>query len=143
MKAFVLERYGKKSPLGAAAEVLDQSLRVLRPGGTLVSISGPPDPAFARRLGKPWVLGPIMAALSLGIRRKARRKQVNYSFLFMRASGAQLRELTALIDSGAIRPVVERVFPFEATNDAMAFVEAGRAKGKVVIKVKERGAPGY
>jgi NADPH:quinone reductase-like Zn-dependent oxidoreductase len=118
------------------AEALDGSLRVLRPGGRLVSISGPPDPAFARRIGKPWVLRPIMAALSSGIRRKARRKQVDYSFLFMRASGAQLRELTALIDSGAVRPVVDRVFPFEATSDALAFVEAGRAKGKVVIKVR-------
>lgn len=118
------------------AEVLDQSLRVLRPGGTLVSISGPPDPVFARRIGKPWVLRPIMAALSLGIRRRAARKQVTYSFLFMRPSGGQLRELAALIDSGVIRPVVERVFPFEATNDAVAFVEAGRAKGKVVIKVR-------
>lgn len=118
------------------AEVLDDSLRVLKPGGTLISISGPPDPAFARKVGKPWVLRPVMAALSYGIRRKAARRQVNYSFLFMRANGAQLRELTALIDAGAIRPVVDRVFPFEATNDAMAFVEAGRAKGKVVIKVK-------
>ncbi len=85
------------------------------------------------------VLKPVMSALSFGIRRKAARKQVNYSFLFMQASGTQLGELTSLIDSGAIRPVVDRVFAFDATNDAMAYVEGGRAKGKVVISVL--GAP--
>jgi len=54
----------------------------------------------------------------------------------MRASGDQLRETTSLIDAGIIQPVLDRVFPFESTNEAMAYVEKGRAKGKVVIKVK-------
>jgi NADPH:quinone reductase-like Zn-dependent oxidoreductase len=54
----------------------------------------------------------------------------------MKASGMQLREITRLIDSGVIRPVVDRVFPFESTNEAMAYVESGRAKGKVVVKVR-------
>jgi alcohol dehydrogenase len=54
----------------------------------------------------------------------------------MRASGDQLREIAALVDSGAIRPVVDRVFPFESTKEAVAYVEKGRAKGKVVVKVK-------
>ena len=54
----------------------------------------------------------------------------------MRANGDQLREITRLIESGVIRPVVDRVFPFESTNEAMAYVEAGRAKGKVVVKVR-------
>ena len=53
----------------------------------------------------------------------------------MKASGAQLREITALVESGVIRPVVDKVFPFASTNEAMAYVESGRAKGKVVIKV--------
>ncbi|MGH3634775.1 MAG: NADP-dependent oxidoreductase [Mycobacterium sp.] len=116
-------------------ETLMKSLRVLKPGGTLISISGPPDPAFARQIGKPWILRPVTRALSYRIRTAARRRQVRYSFLFMRASGDQLRELTSLIDSGIIRPVMDRVFPFESTNDALAYVEKGRAKGKVVVKV--------
>jgi len=61
---------------------------------------------------------------------------VNYSFLSMRASADQLREIGRLIDAGIIRPVVDRVFPFESTNEAMTYVEAGRAKGKVVVKVR-------
>ncbi|WP_367375316.1 zinc-binding dehydrogenase [Pseudomonas lini] len=52
------------------------------------------------------------------------------------AHAEQLHELTALIDSRVIRPVVDRVFPFESTPDALAYVETGRAKGKVIVKIK-------
>jgi len=115
---------------------LDKSLRVLRPGGRIISISGPPDPDFGKEIGAPWYVKLVMRLLSLGIRRKAKRYGVGYSFLFMKAHGAQLREISALIDAGFIRPVVDRVFPFESTNEAMAYVESGRAKGKVVVKVR-------
>jgi NADPH:quinone reductase-like Zn-dependent oxidoreductase len=47
-----------------------------------------------------------------------------------------LREISSLIDSGTIRPVVDRVFPLESTKEAMAYVEHGRAKGKVIVKVR-------
>ena len=118
------------------AKALEKSLRVLRPGGKLVSLSGPPDPEFGRALESPWFVRATMSLLSFGVRRRATRRGVGFSFLFMRASGAQLREITALVDSGVIRPVVDRVFPFESTNEAMAYVESGRAKGKVVVKVR-------
>jgi NADPH:quinone reductase-like Zn-dependent oxidoreductase len=117
-------------------KTLKKSLRVLKPGGKLISISGPPDTAFAREIGKPWFLRPVMGVLSYRTRKAAKRRQVSYSFLFMRASGDQLRKITDLIDSGIIKPVIDRVFPFESTSEAMAYVEKGRAKGKVVVKVK-------
>ena len=115
---------------------LEKSLRVLKPGGQLISISGPPDAAFARSIGASWVLRMVTGALSYRIRAKAKRRQVHYSFLFMRANGDQLSEITTLIDAGIIRPIVDRVFPFESTDEAMAYVEAGRAKGKVVVNVR-------
>jgi NADPH:quinone reductase-like Zn-dependent oxidoreductase len=118
------------------SKTLDKSLRVLKPGGTLVSISGPPDPAFAVEIGVPWYVKPIMHVLSFGARRKAKRLNVTFSFLFMRANGTQLSEITSLIEQGVIRPVVERVFPLESTKDALDYVEKGRAKGKVVVKVR-------
>jgi NADPH:quinone reductase-like Zn-dependent oxidoreductase len=115
---------------------LEKSLGVLKPGGQLISISGPPDAAFARGIGASWVLRMIVGALSYGIRSKAKRRQARYSFLFMRANGDQLSEITSLIDDGIIRPVVDRVFPFASTKEAMAYVEAGRAKGKVVVSLR-------
>jgi len=117
-------------------DTLEKSIDVLKPGGKLVSISGPPDAAFARENGFNWLLQQVMRLLSFGIRRKARRRGVSYSFLFMRANGRQLSEVTTLIESGVIRPVVDRVFPFSATNEAMDYLAKGRAKGKVVISVK-------
>ena len=77
-----------------------------------------------------------MGALSHGIAAKARRHHAHYSFLFMRANGGQLTEITSLIDRGIIRPVLDRVFPFASTKEAIAYVEAGRAKGKIVVKVR-------
>jgi NADPH:quinone reductase-like Zn-dependent oxidoreductase len=115
---------------------LEKSLRVLKPGGQLISISGPPDTAFARSIGASWILRLVMGFLSYGIRSKAKRRHAHYSFLFMRANGGQLAEITSLIDDGIIRPVVDRVFPFASTKEAMAYVEAGRAKGKVVVSLK-------
>jgi NADPH:quinone reductase-like Zn-dependent oxidoreductase len=117
-------------------ETLEKSLRVLKPGGKLISISGPPDPAFAKDIGSPWILRQVMRLLSYRIRKKAKRHDVSYSFLFMRASGDQLRKIGSLIDSGSIRPVLDRVFPFESTKEALAYIETGRAKGKVVVKVR-------
>jgi NADPH:quinone reductase-like Zn-dependent oxidoreductase len=115
---------------------LEKSLRVLKPGGKLISISGPPDPDFGKEIAAPGFVKLVMRMLSLGVRRRAKARGVDYAFLFMRANGAQLREIARLIDAGAIRPVIDRIFPFAATNEALAYVEAGRAKGKVVVQVK-------
>ena len=117
-------------------KTLKKSLGVLKPGGHLISISGPPDPQFAEDSKAPWFVAQVMRALSFSVRRLAQRLKVHYSFLFMKGSGSQLKQIAQLIESGAIRPVVDKVFPFEATNEALAYVESGRAKGKVVIKIR-------
>jgi alcohol dehydrogenase len=117
-------------------KTLKKSLRVVKGGGKLISISGPPDPAFGEEIAAPGFVRLILRLLSSAVRRKAKSRGIDYSFLFMKANGAQLREITVLIEGGAIRPVIDKIFPFESTNEAMAYVEAGRARGKVVIKVK-------
>ncbi|MBY5707504.1 NADP-dependent oxidoreductase [Rhizobium leguminosarum] len=117
------------------AKTLDKSLRVLKPGGQLISISGPPDPAFAKELGLNPFLKLVLRVISRSVRKKAKKLGVRYSFLFMRAEGQQLSQITSLIESGVIRPVVDKVFPFEKAGEALAYVETGRAKGKVVITV--------
>ncbi|WEX74171.1 NADP-dependent oxidoreductase [Sinorhizobium numidicum] len=118
-------------------KMLEKSLRVLKPGGRLVSISGPPDPEFAKDLRLNLFLKFVIRLLSRGVRKRAKSLGIGYSFLFMRAQGEHLTEITSLIESGVIRPVVDRIFPFEKTGDALAYVETGRAKGKVVITVGE------
>jgi NADPH:quinone reductase-like Zn-dependent oxidoreductase len=117
-------------------DTLDKSLRVLKPGGKLISISGPPDPDFARQNGSGWLLQQVMRLLSSGIRRKSKRRGISYSFLFMAANGGQIAKSSSLIEAGDIRPVMDRIFPLKRTNEALAYVETGRAKGKVVVTVK-------
>jgi NADPH:quinone reductase-like Zn-dependent oxidoreductase len=118
---------------------LEKSLQVLKPGGAVISVAGPPDPVFAREFGANWFLVQAMRALSFSIRRKAKRRSVTYSFLFMTANGAQLRELGALVDAGVVRPVIDRAFPFDDTLEALAYVESGRSKGKVVVTMTDEG----
>ena len=114
---------------------LNKSLQVLKPGGQLISISGPATPEFATEQKLAWPLKQVLRLLSHGIRKKAKQRGVSYAFLFMRADGNQLGKITELIESGAIRPTVDRGFPLDATADALAYVAQGRAKGKVVIKI--------
>jgi alcohol dehydrogenase len=120
--------------LGGAT--LAKSVGVLRAGGKIVSISGPPDPAFAKEIGANPLLTFAMFLMSLGIRLRAGARGVHYEFFFMRPSGAQLRELGKLIDAGKIKPVVDRVFPFSQAKAAFDYLEKGHAKGKIVLTIK-------
>jgi len=117
-------------------QTLEKSLTILKPGGKAISISGPPTSDFAKAIGAPWFVKVLLSLLSSGIRRKAKKLGVDYSFLFMKADGKQLKEISDLIEQQEIRPVVDKVFPFEQTNEALEYVERGRAKGKVVVKMK-------
>nr|WP_253951199.1 NADP-dependent oxidoreductase [Novosphingobium sp. SG751A] len=117
------------------AATLAKSLKILGQGGKLISISGPPDVPFAKSLGLNPFLRFVMRMLSRSIVKAAKRRDVDYAFLFMRAEGSQLAQITKLIDDGVIRTVVDKVFPFAQTEEALAYVETVRAKGKVVVKV--------
>jgi NADPH:quinone reductase-like Zn-dependent oxidoreductase len=114
-------------------ENLQKSLRVLKPGGKAIGISGPPDPAFARQAGLNPVLRLAITALSSKIRRQARKLRVSYEFLFMRASGDQLRRISTLVDDGVLRPVVGRVFTFDQTPEALQSLASGGIRGKAVV----------
>ena len=116
--------------------VLKKSLGILKKGGQLISLVGPPTLEFALEIGLPWHLKFVTKLLSSGVRKKAAKMGVNFKFLFMRAEGNQLTEITKLIEMGIVKPVIDKVFPFEQTNEALAYVETGRSKGKVVIKIK-------
>jgi NADPH:quinone reductase-like Zn-dependent oxidoreductase len=114
-------------------ENLERSLTVLKPGGQAISVTGPPDPGFAKQLGAPKFTGVVMALLSRKVRAQARKLGVSYSFLFMQANGGQLRALASLYDADHLRPLIDKTFPFGQTLEALAYVEQGRANGKVVI----------
>ncbi|WP_314213205.1 NADP-dependent oxidoreductase [Pseudarthrobacter equi] len=116
-------------------KTLEKSLRILKPGGKAIGISGPPDSGFAREGRLNPVLRVAIAALSSRVRRQARKLGVSYEFLFMRASGDQLRKISALVDDGVLRPVVGKVASFDETPGALESLAAGGFRGKAVVTV--------
>ena len=117
-------------------DALEKSLRVLKPRSTIVSLIGPPDAAFARARGMNFFMVGVVGLLSRKIIRRAKKRGVAYSFLFVHPDGRQLAEIGALLDAGRIRPVIDKIFPFEQAKQALAYLERGRAKGKVVIQMR-------
>jgi len=117
-------------------KTLEKSLRIVKSGGKVISISGPPDVSFAKEIGLSWFLKTAISFLSRKVRKQAKQLGVDYSFLLMQANGKQLSEIRLLIETDVIRPVIDKVFPFEQLNQAMSYVENGHVKGKVVVKVK-------
>jgi NADPH:quinone reductase-like Zn-dependent oxidoreductase len=117
-------------------DALEKSLRILRPGSAIVSLIGPPDTAFARARGMNFFMVFIFGLLSRKIIRRANKRGVAYSFLFVHPDGGQLAEIGALLATGRIRPVIDKVFPFAQAKEALAYLAQGRAKGKVVVQMK-------
>lgn len=118
-------------------ENLMKSLTVLKPGGLVIGVTGPPDAGFAKQLGAPKPFEFVLSFLSRKVRRAATKLGVRYSFFFMHASGTQLQELAALYDAGHMRPVIDSTFTFDQTLEALAYVENGKSKaGKVVVTLE-------
>jgi len=117
-------------------DAIKKSLRILKPKSNVVSLIGPPDPAFARARGMNFLMKFVFGLLSRKIRRLAKKRDVTYSFLFVHPDGRQLAELGELLQSGRIQPVIDKVFPFDQAKDALAYLEKGRAKGKVVVQIR-------
>lgn len=116
-------------------DALEKSIGILTPGSKIVSLVGPLDAAFARDRRLNIVLTCVFRLMSRKIMRLAKKRDVTYSFLFARPDGAQLAEIGKLLEQGHIRPVIDRVFPFEQAKEALAYLAQGHAKGKVVIKM--------
>jgi NADPH:quinone reductase-like Zn-dependent oxidoreductase len=115
---------------------IEKSIGILKPGGKIVSLIGPLDAAFASARGLNFVLKFVFSLMSRRITRLAAKRDVSYSFLFVRADGAQLSEIGALLESGHIRPVIDKVFPFDQAKEALDYLAQGRARGKVVVQLK-------
>lgn len=114
---------------------IEKSLAILKPGSRIVSLVGPLDAAFARRKRLNFVLRFVFGLMSRKIRRLARQRDVSYSFLFVRPDGTQLTAISKLLETEQIKPVIDKVFPFQEAENALAYLAQGRSKGKVVVKM--------
>jgi NADPH:quinone reductase-like Zn-dependent oxidoreductase len=117
-------------------DAMEKAVGILKPGASMVSLVGPLDAAFARARGLNFLLTFVFAMMSRKIKRLAKQHDVSYSFLFAHPDGAQLAQIGELLRTERIRPVIDKVFPFEQAREALEYLGQGRAKGKVVIKIR-------
>lgn len=117
-------------------DAIEKSIGILKPGSKIVSIVGPLDAAFARAKRLNFILTFVFGMMSRKIVRLARKRDVDYSFLFVRPDGRQLAEIGELLQSNRIRPVIDKVFPFDQAKQALEYLAQGRAKGKVVVQIR-------
>lgn len=116
-------------------DTLEQSLQVLKPGGIVVSIAGPPDKNMAQAINANWLMSKIIPLLSLPIRAKAKKRGVHYHFLFMQPNGEQLSHIAELVEAEKISPVLDQVYDFTNFAQAIQHVAGGHSKGKVVVNL--------
>ena len=117
-------------------DAMEKSVGILKSRGAMVSLVGPLDAAFARARRLNFVLTFVFAMMSRKIKRLAKTQGVTYSFLFARPDGNQLAEIGELLKAERIRPVIDKVFPFEQAKEALEYLAQGRSRGKVVVKVR-------
>ncbi len=115
---------------------LEKSFEIIKPGGKIVSVSGLPNARFAKEHGSGFFKKILFSAASYKLTALEKKHDVQYSFLFMKPSGEQLRMIADYFESGKIKPVIDRIFPFEEAQQAMEYAESGRAKGKIIVKIK-------
>lgn len=114
---------------------LEKALQIVRPGSAVVSLIGPPDAAFARARGMNFLMRCVFGLLSRKIIGLAKKRNARYSFLFVRPDGGQLAKIATLLEASRIRPVIDTIFPFAQAKEGLAYLEQGRARGKVVVQM--------
>ena len=117
-------------------DAIEKSLQILKPDSDVISLVGPPDAAFARARGMNFLMRFVFGLLSRKIIGRASKRRVGYSFLFVQPDGEQLTKIAKLLQAGVIHPVIDKTFSFDNAKEALAYLETGRAKGKVVVQMK-------
>ncbi|MED0992120.1 NADP-dependent oxidoreductase [Bacillus nitratireducens] len=115
---------------------LEKSFDIIKSEGNIVSVSGMPNARFGKEFGSGFFKTLLFSLASKKLTALEKKHNAQYSFLFMKASGDQLRIIAKYIESGQIKPIIDRIFPFEDTQKAMEYSESGRAKGKIIVKIK-------
>lgn len=117
-------------------DILNKSFEVVKSGGKIVSVSGLPNARFGKEYGSGFLKTFLFSIASAKLTKLEKKYNVRYTFLFMKPSGEQLRIIGNFIETGKIKPIIDRVFPFEDAQKAMEYAESGRAKGKIIVKIR-------
>ncbi|MEC3637337.1 NADP-dependent oxidoreductase [Bacillus halotolerans] len=113
-------------------------LRVLKPGGKLLSLNAGPNTRFAIQHGGFSTLQRLlfgMIGMPFDIAAHLQRK--TYDFLYVQPNGKQLKNITQWIDEAGIKPTIDSTFAFRQVNEAIAKIAKGKAQGKILLIIQE------
>lgn len=116
-------------------EHLDGAIATVRRGGRVVCIT-PGLPEYTERCGPALGLVAFGGNMAQRILSARLSRGVSVQLVTRAASGGNLAELARLVDEGALRPVIDRVYPLAEVAEAHRYLETGRARGKVVLEVR-------
>jgi NADPH:quinone reductase-like Zn-dependent oxidoreductase len=138
--AFDISEGGRRFDAGfdlVGGKTLEQMFDIMKPETKIVSVAAVPEPQTAiKDLGGRRALAAVFWIISYGIRSRARRAGIGYRYLFMHPSGSDLAQLAELIETGNLKVVIDRTYPFANISEALSYLETGRAKGKVVVTMR-------
>jgi len=107
----------------------------IKNGGVVISVAGPPDSEMRAKFGSNFIMRFFMWMMARKVYAAAKEKNARYYRYLTESSGEQLSRITALVEQEKIKAVIDRVFPFEQGIEAFEYLVAGRAKGKVILKI--------
>lgn len=112
-----------------------QAFVQIKTGGVVISVAGPPDNEMRKKFGSNFIVRFFMWMMARKVYAAAQAKNARYYRYLTESNGEQLSQITALVEQGKIKAIIDQVFPFEQGIEAFEYLAAGRAKGKVIIKI--------
>lgn len=112
------------------------AFKVIKNGGKVVSLIGNVDKETARELELNRVFRFMLALKRMKITKQIKHKSAYYKLILMNSNGTQLNEIKKLVEDKLIKPVIDKEFSFSESIDALLYQKSGRAKGKIIIKIK-------
>jgi NADPH:quinone reductase-like Zn-dependent oxidoreductase len=105
------------------------AFEIIKEGGKVTSIVGPPDEETAKNMGMADYELPEKLSTLIN------EKSADYKLTWMQPNSKQLYEISTMVDNGKIKPVIDKVYAFEKGVEAYSYLATGRAKGKVIISL--------
>jgi NADPH:quinone reductase-like Zn-dependent oxidoreductase len=115
------------------AKEIEKELGILKPYGKLVSLAGMPNYRFAMERQFPFLKKMMFRMAGSSLDKMALKQNKEYHFLFMRADGKQLEQITKFVESENIKPSIDSIFESKDINTALKKVDTGHSKGKVIL----------
>lgn len=118
---------------------LPNEFKVLKRGGSLVSLRGLPNGRFAKRAGLSFIKQLLFKLAGSKYDKMAAAKNQTYDFLFVHEDGGQLEELSKIFNAeNPLETSIDTIYTLAQVNEALDKVKQGKSKGKTIIKLVEK-----